>query len=130
MYRRIINALMLTGALLLSVASIWGQATGGRVTGTVTDQSAAMVANAEVTLKAHSTGQVLSTQTNESGSYSFPNVAVGDYTVTVQAKGFQVSTREVKVFLNQQTTLNIPLSVPDLQAKVTVSGDTQEIQTD
>src|SRR6185312_57052 len=103
MYRRIINALVLTGALLLSVSSIWGQVTGGRVTGTITDQSSAVVANAQVTIKAHSTGQLFSTQTNESGSYSFPNVSVGDYTVTVQAAGFRLNTRESKVFLNQQT---------------------------
>src|ERR1700681_2887511 len=102
MYRRIINALLLTGALLLSASSIWGQVTGGRVTGTITDPGAAIVRNAAVTLKAHSTGQVLSTQTNESGSYSFPNVAVGDYTLTVEAAGFQGSTQDLKVFLNQQ----------------------------
>ena len=130
MYRRTINALLLTGALLLSASSIWGQVTGGRVTGTITDPSAAMVRNAVVTLKAHSTGQVLSTQTNESGSYSFPNVAVGDYTLTVEADGFQVSTREFKAFLNQQTTLNLTLSLAAVQENVTVSATGQEIQTD
>src|SRR2546430_16816835 len=93
MYRRTINALLLTGALLLSASSIFAQGTGGRVTGTISDTSAAMVRNAAVTLKAHSTGQVLSTQTNDAGSYAFPNVAVGDYTLTVGAAGFQVSTQ-------------------------------------
>jgi hypothetical protein len=121
---------MLTGALLLSASSIWAQDTGGRVTGTVTDQSAAVLANADVTLKANATGQVLSTQTNDSGSYSFPNVAVGDYTLTVKANGFQVSTRELAVFLNQQTTVKVLLAVPDVQENVTVSSDMQEIQTD
>ena len=130
MYRRTINALLLTGALLLSASSVWGQVTGGRVTGTITDPSAAMVQNASVTLKAHSTGQGLSTQTNESGSYSFPNVAVGDYTLTVEAQGFQATTRELRVFLNQQTTLNLPLSVAAVQETLTVSATGQEIQTD
>ena len=130
MYRRTINALLLTGALLLSASSVWGQVTGGRVSGTITDPSAAVVQNAAVTLKAHSTGQVLSTQSNESGSYSFPNVAVGDYTLTVQASGFQASARDLIVFLNQQTTLNLPLSLAAVQENVTVSGNMQEIQTD
>src|SRR5258706_2158816 len=130
MSRRIINALLLTGALLLSASSILAQATGGRVSGTITDTSAAMVRNAAVTLKAHATGQVLTTQTNESGSYAFPNVAVGDYTLTVEAAGFQISTRELEVFLNQQMTVNLPLSVASVQEHVTVSGTGQEIQTD
>ena len=54
MYRRILKALLLTGALLLSASSTWGQVTGGRVTGTITDPSAAMVRNAAVTIKARS----------------------------------------------------------------------------
>src|SRR6266436_3540890 len=130
MYRRTINALLVTGALLLSAASIWAQATGGRVSGTIIDTSAAVVRNAAITLKSHSTGQVLTTQTNESGSYGFPNVAVGDYTLTVEAAGFQISTRELSVFLNQQMTVNLPLSVASVQEHVTVSATGQEIQTD
>ena len=130
MYRRTINALLLTGALLLSASSIWGQVTGGRVTGSITDPGAATVRNAAVTLKAHSTGHVLSTQTNEAGSYSFPNVAVGDYTLTVEAVGFQITTREIRVSLNQQTSLNLPLSVAAVQENVTVSDAAQEIRTD
>lgn len=130
MYRRTINALLLTGALLLSASSIWAQVTGGRVTGSITDTSAAMVKNAAVTLKAHSTGQVLSTQTNDAGSYAFPNVAVGDYTLTVGATGFQVSTRELKVSLNQETTLNLALSVGSIQEHVTVNANGQEVQTE
>jgi hypothetical protein len=131
MYRRTINALLLTGVLLLSVASIHAQVTGGRVNGTITDPTAAMVSNAAITLKAHSTGQVLSIQTNESGAYSFPNVAVGGYTLTVEAAGFQVGIREIKVSLNQLTTLNLPLSVAVVQENVTVSATSgQEIQTD
>jgi Carboxypeptidase regulatory-like domain len=130
MYRRTINALLLTGALLLSASSVWGQVTGGRVSGIITDPTAAVVQNAAVTLKAHSTGQVLSTQSNESGSYSFPNVAVGDYTLTVQASGFQGSGRDLRVLLNQQTTLNLPLSIAAVQENLTVSATGQEIQTD
>ncbi|MCM3869866.1 MAG: carboxypeptidase regulatory-like domain-containing protein, partial [Pyrinomonadaceae bacterium] len=130
MYRRTINALLLAGALLSSSSPIWGQVTGGRVTGTITDASAAVVQSAAVTIKAHSTGQALSTQTNESGAYSFPNVAVGDYTLTVEATGFLISTRELRVSLNQQITLNLPLSVAAMQENVTVSANMPEIQTD
>ena len=130
MYRKMINALLLTGALLLFASSVWAQVTGGRVAGTVADSSAAMVSDAVVTLKAHSTGQVLSTQTNDAGSYAFPNVAVGDYTLTVKAPDFQVSTRELKVSLNQETTVNLDLLAGSIQEHVTVKADDQEIQTE
>jgi hypothetical protein len=61
MYRRVINALLLSGALLLSAFPIWAQITGGRVAGTITDSTSAIVQNAAVTLRAHSTGQLFST---------------------------------------------------------------------
>jgi hypothetical protein len=131
MYRRTVNIVLIIGAFLLSASSILGQVTGGRVNGTISDPTAAMVSNAAVTLKAHATGQLLSIQTNESGSYSFPNVAVGDYTMTVEAAGFQVAAREIRVSLNQQTTVNLLLAVASVQENVTISSATgQEIQTD
>src|SRR5438046_904232 len=121
MKRITINALLVIGVLVCSATSIWAQATGGRVAGTITDTNAAVAANATITLKAQSTGQILSTQTNDAGSYSFPNVAVGNYTLTVEAASFQTSTHELSVALNQETTVNLSLAVAAIQEAVTVT---------
>ncbi|HEU4596776.1 MAG TPA: TonB-dependent receptor [Pyrinomonadaceae bacterium] len=90
-------------------ATSFGQATGGAVTGDVLDATGAVVPNATVTLRSKQTGQTLTSQTTGSGSYSFPNVPVGDYTITVESGGFAPATQDLRVTLNQTTTVNATL---------------------
>src|SRR5579875_4052095 len=66
--------------------------TSGTVVGTITDPSGAVVPNASVQLVNTQTNAVLNTQTNSAGEYTFPNVAPGNYKITVSAAGFRTST--------------------------------------
>src|ERR1700722_18246099 len=60
------------------------KATGGaQVSGAITDQSSAVVPNAQVRVTQTDTGQVRTTVSSANGSYSFPNLPVGPYTVEV-----------------------------------------------
>ena len=66
------------------------QATGSwQHSGAVTDPTGAVVANASVSLTEESTQVTLSTKTDSSGVYVFPNINVGTYTLTVSASGFR-----------------------------------------
>src|SRR5215471_3724816 len=78
--------------------------TNGGVTGTVTDPSGAVVANANVTLKNRATGAIQTTHTNSTGLYAFPFVQPSDYSITVQASGFQSVSKSVTVTLNSNAT--------------------------
>jgi len=53
------------------------------IAGTVTDSSAAMVANAKVEAKNEETGVVFAQNTTSSGNYSFASLTPGSYTITV-----------------------------------------------
>jgi hypothetical protein len=131
MNRITVHIFLLIVVFVLSASSMAAQVTGGRVTGTVVDANAAVVANATLTLKAQATGQTLSTQTNDAGAYAFPNVAVGNYTLTIEASSFQTSTRELRVSLNQETTINPSLTVGPILEAVTVTATNQSgIQTE
>src|SRR5205085_12255857 len=62
---------------------------GGSISGTVMDQSGGVIPKATVTVKNTAQGTELKTTTDNQGSYSFPNLAVGRYDLTIEANGFK-----------------------------------------
>ena len=79
-------------ALLLGVtSSLNAQTATGQITGTVKDASSAVLARAKVTITNQANGFTREAATNEEGSYSFPLLPVGNYTVTVAQAGFSTS---------------------------------------
>ena len=76
-------------ALLLSTAVSHAQSTNGSLTGTVDDASGAVIPGATVVLKNVSSGDERRTVTNNDGFFSINAVPPGDYTVSIEAKGFQ-----------------------------------------
>lgn len=61
-------------ALLLCTALAFGQAVNGSMVGAITDASGASVPNAKVTISEVNTGTIRTTNTNESGNYSFSDL--------------------------------------------------------
>ncbi|MDT4954407.1 MAG: hypothetical protein QOJ02_2545 [Acidobacteriota bacterium] len=121
--------------LVLSIAyagAVFGQATGGAVTGQVLDPNGAVITSATVSLKNEATGQALNTQTTGSGSFSFPNVLGGDYTLTVEAKGFQPVSQKVNVQLSQESGVNVTMQVASVGGATVdiVSGGEALVQTE
>lgn len=101
------------------------------ITGTVTDASRALVANATVTLTNNATGQVRETTSNTVGAYSIANVGYGTYTLTATTSGFEKFTR-TGIMVNVAQTLeeNIALSVGSESQTVTVQADALQVQTE
>jgi len=104
--------------------------TNGGVTGTVTDPSGAVVANANVTLKNRATGAIQTTHTNSTGLYAFPFVQPSDYSITVQASGFQSVSKSVTVTLNSNATANLQLALTAEQQVIEVTGNTATVETE
>ena len=108
------NFVALALALLVAVALIpvgaFGQAISGNVTGTVTDPSGAVVANAVVQAQNVATGLTSSTKINGTGWYRFDNLPVGMYKLTVSSQGFKSVAQQVDVQLNKTGTLNVTMS--------------------
>src|ERR1700744_6313849 len=78
--------------LLLGQHAVIGQTSTGTINGTITDPAGAAIPNANVTVISVQTGIQQKTQSNASGNYIFPALAVGDYTITVDAQGFGTTT--------------------------------------
>ncbi|MGA8029197.1 MAG: TonB-dependent receptor [Bryobacteraceae bacterium] len=92
-----------------SVPSLWSQALQG-ITGSVTDSSGAVVANAKVTATNNATGVAKTTETSSAGTYQFTDLIPGTYTVTVDLAGFQSSVHSgVGVDVARTSTVNAVL---------------------
>src|SRR3954451_24097950 len=86
MVRRASLAVLLFLALSVVASS---QTYLGRILGTVTDKSNAIVPKAKVSIVNVGTSATRNLETNEAGEYVAPNLAPGDYKVLVDAPGFK-----------------------------------------
>lgn len=77
----------------------------GAITGTATDQTQAVVADAKATLT-NAAGEKLETQVNDKGVYSFTGLKPGLYTLTVTAPNFAA-----KIFDNITLTAGLELTL-------------------
>ncbi len=97
------------------------QQTLGGITGTVTDASGAIVADATVTLVGDQTKLTRSQNTNSNGGYLFVNLPIGAYTLTFTHAGFQTQTvPSILVQANRTVSLNAELKVGNVSESITV----------
>jgi hypothetical protein len=119
------NAKLLTGMLVLllgTAGALQAQTASGQITGTVRDATGAVVPNAKVTLLNQQTGLTRDTVTNETGSYTFPLLQVGVYSVTAEQHGFR-SAKQSDIHLNVDQVARI-----DLELAVGATTETVNVQ--
>ena len=117
---------------LIALAGLAGaQAVNGSLVGTITDASAAAVPNAKVTITATQTGLSQTQQSNQSGNYTFTNLAPGSYRVEVELAGFRKSVREgVDVLVNSTMRADLDLQTGGVNEVVNITAEAALLQTD
>jgi hypothetical protein len=112
-----------TVVLLLTISlSALSQDFRATLTGTVTDQSGAVIAHAAVRAVNPDTRQSFQSETTGSGSYLIPYVLPGTYTVTVSASGFRPHVQESVVLdAGVPRGLNVVLELGSSADSITVS---------
>src|SRR6476620_1195837 len=96
-------------ACLLGVDSPALGQTAATLTGTVTDVSGGVLADARLTLQHSETGLTRSTTTSADGRFVFAGVPVGQYDLRVEHVGFHPLVRQ-GVLLTVGQTLGFPLT--------------------
>jgi Carboxypeptidase regulatory-like domain/TonB dependent receptor-like, beta-barrel len=96
-------------AFLSGVA--FGQINSGQLTGKVYDPNGARVPGAIVQVKSEETGLERLATTSDEGLFVITNLPPGIYEVGVQAQGFAVMTRRVRVFVGSAVRVDSQLSV-------------------
>jgi len=117
----VLCAVVLALALAAGVAA---QTFRGSIQGTVVDGSGAAVAAAKVTIKNADTGLTRQTETADDGSFSMPELPIGNYSVSVEKSGFQTSvTNSVRVEVSIDRRIDIALKPGDVAQRIEVSGE-------
>lgn len=123
MLKRVIRITQITALGLLVCSAMFGQSSTGSLSGTVMDAANAVVAGANVSARQEETGLALQTVTSEAGLYVFPNVPVGNYTITVEKPGFKKLVRSgIQILIAQRQTLDLQLEIGDVAQSVQVTA--------
>jgi len=104
--------------------------TSGGLTGVVTDQSSAVIPNADVEIKDNAKGTTQSTKTDREGVYRFFFLAPERYTLTVTHAGFRRESRMANVLLGPPVTVNVTLELVTERTTVNVTGEAPLIQSE
>jgi hypothetical protein len=123
------------GLLALLVASlaspVLGQSVTASVTGTVTDNSGAILKAAAVVVVNQSTQVEYKGQSNDAGVYTIAGLPIGRYVVKAEAQGFKsVTTNVVTLETGQVARVNLKLELGAVTEQVEVVGVNPILQTE
>jgi hypothetical protein len=126
-YSRVLLCLLVLVAASLGVHA---QEFRGAISGRVVEASGAAVNNATVTVTNHATNTAVTSTTNESGEYNVLYLTPGQYSVSVEARGFKKSVRSnVEVRVGDRLALDIQLEVGGVTDTVTITADAALLET-
>ncbi|HEY6967919.1 MAG TPA: alpha-2-macroglobulin family protein [Candidatus Angelobacter sp.] len=102
----------------------------GAISGTVTDSSGAVVANARVIAIDAYSNQQYTTTSGPDGTYLLRNLPAGKYRIEVAAQGFQTSVvAGIPVISSNMTTVDVKLNVGTVSETIEVSAAPQVLET-
>jgi hypothetical protein len=119
----------LLAVVLLAAAIAFAQSTA-TLQGTVTDQTGAVVPNAQVKVTNQATGVERDVVTNATGNYSVPSLLPGKYRVEVSAPGLQKQVVAGLVLdVYRVIAQNFKLVAGTVEQTVVVTGEAPQIET-
>jgi Carboxypeptidase regulatory-like domain len=122
-------SLALAVLFILPAASV-GQTFRGAITGTITDQSGAVVPGAQVTATEVATNTAYKAVSSSAGEFGFSNLPLGSYTINVAASGFKSEkVDKVPVTAGETYTLPIKLAIASAGETVEVTADALTLDT-
>src|SRR5205807_4271671 len=111
------------------VSSGWAQATA-QVSGTVKDQSGAVLPGVEVTATQTATGVKRTVLTNETGSYVLSNLPLGPYRLEAALPGFRTFVQTgIVLQVDSNPVVNINLEIGQVSEQVEVQADAALVET-
>lgn len=128
------RALVIFSSLIVlffvSSLSLLAQTFRGGINGTVTDPSGAAVPRAQVVATDVATSIVYNTVASSAGEFSFNDLPLGSYRVTVSASGFEtINVNEVSVSAGKTYTLPVKVGVAQQSTSIDVAADAISLDT-
>jgi len=127
--RRLVRLLAVVMLLVMPVG-MFAQEFRATISGTVTDNSGAVVPHASVVVTNMDTGGQTRLQSNDAGSYAAPSLAPGRYSIQVEAANFKSVLRNgITVQAGDHPQIDMQLQLGEVSQSVVVDADVPLIDT-
>ena len=119
------------GAALLGVSvPLFSQGSEGRISGTITDQSAASIPSARVTITDVQRNVSRGLTTDAAGAYAAPSLIPGTYNIRVEFRGFKTAERNTLLLeVGQDLRVDFSLQPGEQTQTITVTGEVAALNT-
>ena len=132
-HSRLLGVLRLSVAALLWMVlgvSAYSQGNTGRILGTVTDQSGAIIAGTAVTVTDVQRGISRTLTADDAGQYAAPNLLPGIYTIRVEAKGFKtIEHSGILLQVGNDIRIDVTLDPGEQTQTVVVTAETSLVES-
>src|SRR4051812_47541799 len=112
---------------LLVAAAAWAQAPVGTISGTVRDQSDAVIPHASITVRQAATAVERHLLSATDGTFSAPSLAAGDYVVIAELQGFRTQTIDVTVATGRTVTVDMRMMLGEATETVNVAASASHV---
>src|SRR3989442_1156453 len=120
---RIVVTTAVVIAFAMNATVAWSQSTA-QISGRVTDQSGAVMPGVEVTVTQTATGATRSAVSDETGSYTLPNLPIGPYRLEAVLPGFRTYVQTgIVLQVSTNPVINAVLEVGQVTESVEVRAD-------
>ncbi len=120
----------ITLIVAVTCVDVWAQGATAQISGSVKDQTGAVLPGAEVTATQTETGIARNALTDETGNYVLPNLAVGPYRVEVALPGFRTYVQNgIVLQVSSSPVINAVLEVGAVSEQVEVQANAAMVET-
>ena len=106
------------------------QVNTGTLSGEVTDATGAVIPNAKLTITDKNTGYAREATSGGDGNYVFPDLPIGEYTLTVEAGGFQTQRGSATISVGVRSRSDFHLQVGSAGQTVEVTASESALSRD
>lgn len=121
---------LVVAATLLLAGGAYSQAPTGTISGTVMDESGAVIPNVEVAIADKETGTSRTVRSDGSGIFIAPALPSGTYEVKATMTGFRTTVRQASVVIGTTTSVDMQLQIGQSKDVVVVEAVSAQIEYD
>ena len=117
-------------AVLFFCSSMFSQGSTGRILGTITDPTGAVIPGVSITIRDVDRGPVRTLMTDEAGVYNAPNLLPGTYSLRVALAGFTTVERQnIRIEVGQDIRVDVALQPGEQKEVITVQAEGPLVET-
>src|SRR5437870_3938019 len=127
--RKLSGFSLLCGCLLFLAPTVFGQGERGAITGTITDETGAVIPDTEITVTDPATNLTYTTNSTGAGVYRVSSLPPGIYKVIASKTGFKQALAEnIRVAVGTTVNVDLKLQIGETSQTVTVLEQTPLLQ--